>query len=189
MWRSPPVASAQSPLRDLMNIFHTDWPMQATSKIHSFHPIPTTSTYYFADLLFRFWVGLLLFAMDLAVSDQEIDLCKQLGKPAWAAVCLTNDIYSWEKERDDAAKSGDSHVINAIWVLMTEHSISEPQAQELCRQKIKEHVVEARHVAEESKRNPELSPALKAYTEAMLYTISGNLVWSTYCPRYHPERT
>ena len=136
--------------------------------------------------LFRFWFGLVTFAMNLAIPDQEMDLCKQLGKPAWAAVVLTNDIYSWEKEREAAAKAGASHVINAIWVLMKEHSISESQAFELCRQKNKEFVVEAKRVADQTKKNPNLSRDLQAFTEAMLYTVSGNLVWSIYCPRYHP---
>lgn len=126
--------------------------------------------------------------MNLAIPEQEIDLCKQLGKPAWAAVVLTNDIYSWEKERKAAARAGDSHVINAIWVLMKEHSISEPQAFELCRQKNKELVAEAKRVVDKTKKNLDLSRDLRAYTEAMLYTVSGNLVWSIYCPRYHPAK-
>lgn len=125
--------------------------------------------------------------MDLAIPDHEMDLCKKLGYPAWAAVVLTNDLYSWEKERDDAAKMGDSYVVNAIWVIMREHTVAESQARELCRQKIKEFATEARRVTEQTKGNADLSRDLRAFIEALLYTISGNLVWSTYCPRYHPE--
>ena len=126
--------------------------------------------------------------MNLAIPEHEMDLCKQLGKPAWAAVVLTNDIYSWAKEREAAARAGDTHVINAIWVFMKEHSISETQAFELCRQKNKELVIEAKRVADQTKRDLSLSRDLRAYTEAMLYTVSGNLVWSIYCPRYHPAK-
>lgn len=129
----------------------------------------------------------MIFGMNLDIREHEMDLLKQLGGPAWAAVGLTNDIFSWDKERDAAAKAGASHVINAIWVLMREHSIGEAEAHVLCREKIKELVAEARRIAEQTKRNPELSRGLGAFTEAMLYTISGNLVWSMYCPRYHPE--
>lgn len=141
--------------------------------------------WFFTKQSYRFWFGLVTFGMNLVIPDREMELCKQLGKPAWAAVCLTNDIYSWEKEREAAAKTGASHVINAIWVLMREHSMSEAQALELCRQKNKEFVVEARRVVEKTKRNLHLSRDLRAYTEAMLYTVSGNLVWSIYSPRYH----
>lgn len=127
--------------------------------------------------------------MALTIPDEEMDLCKELGRPTWSALALTNDLYSWEKERDAAEKVGASHMINAIWVLMREYSITEPQAQDLCRQKIKEYVAEAVSIVQETKSNSDLSLDLRAYTEAMLYSISGNLVWSIYCPRYHPEES
>ena len=135
----------------------------------------------------RFWFGLVTFAMALTIPDEEMDLCKRLGQPAWAALALTNDLYSWEKERDAAKKIGATYVINAIWVLMEEHSITESQAQDLCRQKIKEYVAEAVRIFEETKQNSDISLHLRTYTEAILYSISGNLVWSIYCPRYHSE--
>ena len=127
--------------------------------------------------------------MALTIPDEEMDLCRRFGRPAWAALALTNDLYSWEKERDAAATVGAPHVVNAIWVLMREHAINESQAEDLCRQKIKEHVAEAVRVVDETKKNLDLSLDLRTYTEAILYSISGNLIWSIYCPRYHPEET
>jgi len=78
--------------------------------------------------------------------------------------------------------------MNAIWILMREHSISESRAKEVCRQKIRECVTEAIRIVEDTKKNPNYSLDLKRYLEAILYSISGNLVWSVYCPRYHPEK-
>ncbi len=127
--------------------------------------------------------------MALTIPDKEMDLCKQLGRPAWAALALTNDLYSWEKERDAAEKLGAPHVINAIWVIMAEYTITESQAQDVCRRKIKEYVAEAVEVVEKTKRNFDVSLELRTYTEAILYSISGNLVWSIYCPRYHSEES
>lgn len=115
-----------------------------------------------------------------------MSLCKKLDRPAWEALALTNDLYSWEKERDDAAKAGETIVVNAIWVLMQEYSISEPEAKDLCRQKIKESVSRAVKIAEETRARTDLSLDLKQYTDAITYSVSGNLVWSIYCPRYHP---
>lgn len=115
-----------------------------------------------------------------------MSLCKKLDRPAWEALALTNDLYSWEKERDDAAKAGETLVVNAIWVLMQEYSISEPEAKDLCRQKIKESVSRAVKIAEETKARTDLSLDLRQYTDAITYSVSGNLVWSIYCPRYHP---
>lgn len=125
--------------------------------------------------------------MGITIPDEEMDLCKRLGRPTWEALVLTNDLYSWPKERDDAAKARQSEVVNAIWVIMREHAVTELEAQEICRMKIRESVASAIQVAEKTKRDESLSPDLRKYTEAMLYSISGNLVWSIYCPRYHPE--
>ena len=38
--------------------------------------------------------------MALKIPEDEIDLCRELMKPAWVAVGLANDIFSWPKERD-----------------------------------------------------------------------------------------
>ena len=126
--------------------------------------------------------------MALTIPDTEMDLCKKLGFPAWSALALTNDLYSWEKEQGEAKKMGALHVVNAIWVLMGEHSITEAEARVRCRRKIKECVAETLRVVEDTKANLELSRDLRIYLEAILYSVSGNLVWSIYCPRYHPER-
>ena len=122
--------------------------------------------------------------MGLSIPEHEMDLCKRLGSPSWSALALTNDLYSWPKERDAAAQSGASHVINGIWVLMKEHSLPEAEAIKLCREKIKECVAEAIRTVETTKADNKLSLDLRVYTEAILYSISGNLVWSIYCPRY-----
>ena len=135
----------------------------------------------------RFWFGLVTFAMGLTIPEHEMDLCKRLSHPSWAALALTNDLYSWEKERDAAAQAGEPHVVNGIWVLMQKHSVTEAGAKDLCRQKIKDYVVEALRNVEEVKSNPDLSSDLKVYMESILYSISGNLVWSIYCPRYQGE--
>jgi fusicocca-2,10(14)-diene synthase len=130
---------------------------------------------------------MITFGMGLTIPQDEMSLCKELDRPAWEALALTNDLYSWEKERDDAAKAGELLVVNAIWVLMQEYSISEAEAKDLCRQKIKESVSRAVKIAEDTKKRTDLSLDLRQYTDAITYSVSGNLVWSIYCPRYHPK--
>jgi hypothetical protein len=102
------------------------------------------------------------------------------------ALALTNDLYSWAKERDDAARAGQSQVINAIWILMQEHSVTEVEAQAHCRNLIKENVSNATQIVKQTRHDTNLSLDLRKYIEAMMYSIKGNLVWSIYCPRYHP---
>ncbi len=78
-------------------------------------------------------------------------------------------------------------MINAIWVLMGEHSISVDKAKEFCMSKIKECVAKYRIVIEDTKKRTDLSLDLRRYLEAMQYSLSGNVVWSLLCPRYHAE--
>ncbi|KAF2228479.1 terpenoid synthase [Viridothelium virens] len=137
----------------------------------------------------KFWFGLVTFGMGLTIPDEELDLCKRLGRPSWAALALTNDLYSWEKERDDAARNGSPHVMNAVYVLMGEHSVAEARAKDMCRKTIKDCVAEAVHIVNKIKHDSSISRDLQIYLEAILYSVSGNLVWSKYCPRYNPKET
>ncbi len=136
---------------------------------------------------FRIWFGTVTFGMALTIPEHEMSLCSQLARPAFAALSLTNDLFSWEKERDDAKRDGLAHVINAIWVIMGERSMTELEAKMVCRQKIQDYIVEYVRVVEETRRNRDISSDLRTYIEALQYSVSGNLVWSIYCPRYHPK--
>jgi Terpene synthase family 2, C-terminal metal binding len=123
--------------------------------------------------------------MAITIPEKELSLSKELVRPAFAAISLTNDLFSWEKERDAAKRDGVPHVINVIWVLMRERSTTELEAKSMCRVMIKEYVAEYVRIVEETKHSLWFSLDLRTYVEAILYTLSGNLVWSLYCPRYH----
>lgn len=127
--------------------------------------------------------------MALTIPEEELQLCKELARPGFAALSLTNDLFSWEKERDAAKRDGVPHVINGIWVLMNERSITELEAKKQCRILIREYVAEYVSIVETTKNNLSLSLDLRTYVEAIQYSVSGNLVWSLYCPRYQQETT
>lgn len=122
--------------------------------------------------------------MALTIPKEEFELSKQLTRPGYAAISLTNDLYSWEKERDAAKRDNLQHVVNVIWVLMRERSMTEDEAKGVCRAKIKEYVAEFVCLVEDTKHNCNLSLDTRKYVEAIQYSLSGNLVWSLYCPRY-----
>ena len=82
-------------------------------KIATDHYLPET----------RIWFGTVTFAMGLTIPDKEFELCRKLVMPGFAALSLTNDLYSWGKERDAANRNGSPNVVNAIWVIMNENSI------------------------------------------------------------------
>ena len=127
------------------------------------------------------------FGMAITIPDEESELCAQLMRPAWIAAGLTNDLFSWEKEYEAAMRNGQPDVVNAVWVLMGEHSITADQAKDLCRQKIKGAVADYLEVIEANCNNGDISLDLQKYIVAMQYSLSGNVVWNLQCPRYHPE--
>lgn len=125
--------------------------------------------------------------MGLHIPDHELERCQALVAPAWIAVGLQNDLWSWPKEVEAAKAQGKDHIINSIWVLMQEHRISVSEAMQICRQLIKDHVETYKNTVETHKDNTSLSEDLRRYLMAIKYSISGHLVWSLNCPRYNPE--
>lgn len=122
--------------------------------------------------------------MALTIPQEESSLCMKLARPGYVVLGLTNDLYSWEKERFDAEKIGQDYVFNAIWVIMKERGVEEEQAKEICREEIRKYTTEFNLIVDRTKANLTLSRDLRAYIEAIKFSCSGNLVWSIYCPRY-----
>lgn len=80
--------------------------------------------------------------MAFRIPKSEEELCKTLYRPAWEAAGLTNDLFFYEKEYEASQANGLANVVNAIWVMMKEHDITEDAAKQLCRQKIKTAVAQ-----------------------------------------------
>ncbi|KAL9603170.1 MAG: hypothetical protein Q9219_001373 [cf. Caloplaca sp. 3 TL-2023] len=123
--------------------------------------------------------------MGISVPEEELDLCHRLANTAYLNLGLTNDLFSWQKECESAKALGQDHVVNVISVLMEEHNISEGQAKALCKEKIKITILDFRKTVKDTNERTDVSVDLKRYLEGLLYSLSGNLVWSFDCPRYH----
>lgn len=124
--------------------------------------------------------------MGLHIPEHETETCRRLMADAWIAVGLQNDLWSWPKERDEAARKGEAYVVNAIWVLMQEHQVDVTGAEGICRKLIKEYVARYVQTIKDTRDDETLSKDLRIYMEAFQYAISGNVVWSRTCPRYNP---
>lgn len=122
--------------------------------------------------------------MALTIPAAELDSCMALARPAYAAISLTNDLYSWPKEYADAQKAGQDYVFNAIWVIMRERNCSEQQAINICKDEIKRHFTDYERILD-SPQALALSHDTRVYLQAVKLSHVGNLVWSIYCPRYH----
>lgn len=129
---------------------------------------------------------MLTFAMALTIPSNELPVCMRLARPGYEAISLTNDLYSWRKERIDAERAGQDYVFNAIWVIMKERGCSEGAAIEMCKHEIRRHIADFNANVERARSGDgNLSSDTVKYLEAVRLSHVGNLVWSIYCPRYH----
>jgi hypothetical protein len=129
---------------------------------------------------------MLTFGLDLTIPQSEVETCMLLARPAYEAISLVNDIYSWPKERADAASSGQDYVFNAVWVIMRERDCDEASALRICRDMTLQLLRKYEHIMDGLK-NHGLSPQSRQYLEAVRQSYVGNLVWSIYCPRYNND--
>lgn len=125
------------------------------------------------------------FGMGISIPEEELEMCHELANTAYLNLGLTNDLYSWQKEYETAVAMGRDYVANIIGVLMEERKASEEEAKEICREKIKVTIVDFRKIVADTKARDDVSVDTKRYLEGLLYSLSGNLVWSIDCPRYH----
>lgn len=124
--------------------------------------------------------------MGLTIPDNELKPCMKLARPGYIALALTNDLFSWEKEKAEAKAAGHESVFNAVWVIMRERDCDEEEAKKICAEEIKMYVEKAVAFTEIVRDEVHyVSRDMKVYLEAVLLTISGNLVWSMHCPRYN----
>ncbi|KAK3389368.1 putative geranylgeranyl diphosphate synthase [Podospora didyma] len=144
--------------------------------------------YRILDVGKMYWVGCLTFAMALTIPDDEMESLSELCHPAWLSCGLINDLYSWPKERDAAAKKGVGHVNNSVWVLMKEHKIDETEAIARLRGRIRVCFVQHQQKMKESNDRTDISADVKRFMEAMQYSMAANVVWSRSCPRYNEGR-
>lgn len=134
-------------------------------------------------------IGLIMFGCRIPLTDAERKTCFELAQPAWTALALTNDLFSWDKEQRSAAASNkESYISNALFVIMKEHDMSLDEAKQMARRLIRENNAKYMQVVRRTKQNPDrYSQNVIRLLDNLVYVVSGNLVWSASCPRYHPD--
>ena len=68
---------------------------------------------------------------------------------------------------------------------MKEYGCSEEEARESCKERISAECAKYVCVVQDIRTRTDLSDDIKRYIEVMQYTLSGNVAWSTQCPRYN----
>ena len=132
---------------------------------------------------------MLLFGMGVTLSKEEDIKLEQIRKPCYAALGLANDFFSFDREYADFEKSGKSQTLtNAVWLHMQWYNMDVNAAKSMTLEATKRHEEKfLGSCAEFRQNNAPIPEKLDRYLDALAYQISGNVVWSLNCPRYHRE--
>ncbi|THU92829.1 terpenoid synthase [Dendrothele bispora CBS 962.96] len=133
--------------------------------------------WYFVCLLLRWSMDI-----DLVESECKLESLNDFEYATGVIAGFGNDYYSWNREKKQYSES--DRVMNAVPVLMRQHSISEPQAKATLQKAIIEQV---NHL-EDLKKGMEdggASEGLKHYASGLEYLAAGYMYWCSTCPRYY----
>ena len=141
----------------------------------------------------RFVQEIMLFGMGINLSDEDDEIIRDIVAPAYAVFALTNDYFSFDREygewREGRRDSMDPEpMTNAVWHCMQWYNIDIEQSKELVRTETVRYEAEF----ESRKRtfldaNPSPPQRLWMCLDGISQMIIGNVIWSSTCPRYHPE--
>ncbi|KAH6849621.1 isoprenoid synthase domain-containing protein [Chaetomium sp. MPI-CAGE-AT-0009] len=134
-------------------------------------------------------IGAMIFGMGLSIPEAQQQACLDLSQPFWLQLAIANDYHSWERESKAAINNGQASVTNAIWILMNKHSMTCDEAKAVCRERARQYAAEYEQVVEAAKAREDLCQDAKRLLEQLKFAMTGNIVWSRQCLRYHgPNR-
>ena len=130
---------------------------------------------------------MMLWGMSMILTPEEDELLAPIVYPCFAALGLANDYFSFDRELREMQENQADNLINAVWLHMRWHGVDATSAKDMVRQATIGYEQEflRRCEALRKARSP-ISEKLDCYLRGLSYQISGNVVWSLNCPRYHP---
>jgi ophiobolin F synthase len=127
--------------------------------------------------------------MNISLDIKERAAVYHIVKPLEVAMALTNDYFSYPKEKALPPHNGPRNIVNAVPILMAQYAISEDDALALIKQKILEAEEEHRVELEKLEQKGLLPQELKRYIMACRMATSGSHFWHASTPRYMITRT
>lgn len=128
--------------------------------------------------IFRWGTGIYL-------TPEEENIAGPMSYTAYAALALTNDLFSWEKEyRAHLESNGQVPLVNAVYIVMLSDSLTESAAKTVIRAEIKAHEEHFCGLREQYEANPNRSEPIVRWLELLEHSMAGNFAWSLQTPRY-----
>ncbi|KAG7005403.1 hypothetical protein G7Y79_00020g049310 [Physcia stellaris] len=124
--------------REFLNLEdYVPWRIVDVGEPYVFSSIPSIKAH--VDGTVRFWFGIITYGMAFTISENERKSIMSVTAPASVSLAFTNDLFSWQKEYDQFRRDSKAkYMVNAVWILMQEHSITMDKAQKMLRIKIAE---------------------------------------------------
>jgi hypothetical protein len=133
----------------------------------------------------RWTLSIIRWGTDIYLTPEEERTAGPITYLGYAALALTNDLFSWPKEkRAHLRTNGNVPLVNAVDVLMKSQSLSENAAKALLKAKIREHEERYCQLRDEYLSSPNPSPAIVRWFSCLEFSIAGNFVWSLQTTRY-----
>jgi hypothetical protein len=131
---------------------------------------------------------MMLFGMGMTLTKEEDEQLKDVVHSCYAALGLANDYFSFDREYREMQKSRGQSIANAVWLCIGWHDVDIPTAKSMVRDAATKHEKQFQELSEDFRlKHAPISDNLDTYLRGLAYQISGNVVWSLNCPRYHPE--
>ncbi|KAF2247355.1 terpenoid synthase [Trematosphaeria pertusa] len=129
--------------------------------------------------------GMLIYAMDIDISAEEIASVQPLLRPAALSMMYTNDYWSVAKELRAVSK-GVAYSMDCTSALIKMEGLSEEQALGKVKSLAMQYEEEAMGLANELLGpGSKLPENVQRYVQGVYWVIGGTGLWSATCPRYH----
>lgn len=129
----------------------------------------------------------MLFGMGITLTQEENQVLATIIPACYSSLALANDYFSFDREWEDST-SNNNKPINAVWLFMQWQGLGVSAAKQMVRESAK--FCERRFLdlsSEHRALHEPISQKLDLYLKGLSYQVSGNVIWSLNCPRYHPN--
>lgn len=129
---------------------------------------------------------MLEFSLAISISDEEYEMMAEPITHVERCMLLTNDYWSWPRERKQAEIQEAGKVFNIVWFLMKTESCTEEEAIAKVHKMV--HAEEQKWTAAKDRlysQFPNLRPDLVKFLENLHTALAGNDYWSSQCYRHN----
>ncbi|KAJ4398409.1 geranylgeranyl pyrophosphate synthetase [Neurospora sp. IMI 360204] len=172
----------------IMGVWQTMLETTIKDKSKSFANLEEYLKFREIDAGTRLTESLMLFGLGETLTNEEDSLLAPIIHPCYACLCLANDYLSFDHEWAESLSSPDApKPINAVWLYMQWQNVDTATAKRLVREATNRLEAEFLERWRKFRESGKSNDKLERYLRGLSYLVSGNVVWSLNCPRYHEE--